>query len=397
MLLWSGQAVSELGTRSAEIALLLLVLALTGSPAKAGLVGFMSGLPYLLVGLPAGALVDRWDRKRLMLWCDAGRALAAVSLPVAIGVSALTFGQILVVAFLIGTFTAFARPAEFTALRHLVAPEQIPAAISQNEGRVYAAQLSGPPLGGFLFGLGRSLPFIADAVSYGLSYFALLLIHHPFQETRDQPKTHVRRDIVEGLHWIWGQPFVRGATLLAGAGNFISNGLALIIIVVARDHGASPTYIGLIFTLSAIGGLVGAAAAPRLQRKIAPGAGIIGYQAVYAALMPLFLFVPPILFGVLFALMLFGAPTLNAIFGAYDFALIPDRLMGRVSAGASVLTAGASPLSRLLAGLLLAAFGGDRTIEIWLLLAVGVALATAASRALRHPPDLSQAAGLPTR
>lgn len=395
MLLWTGQALSELGTRAAEIALPLLVLAVTGSAAKTGLVGFTSGLPYLLVGLPAGALVDRWDRKRLMLWCDAGRALTVLSLPLAIALNALTFGQILVAAFLIGAFTAFARPAEFSALRHLVAPEQIPAAISQNEARVYAAQLGGPPLGGLLFGLARSLPFIADAISYGVSFLTLLLIRQPFQETRETAKAQMRREIVEGAQWIWRQPFVRGAVLLAGAGNFISNGLALIIIVVATERGASPALIGLIFTLSAIGGLFGAAAAPRLQRKIPPALGIIGYQAVYAALLPLFLFVPPLLFGVLFALMLFGAPTLNAIFGAYEFALIPDRLMGRVNATASVLTAGASPLSRLLAGLLLAQFGGHGTIEIWIAVAVGVTLVTAASRALRNPPDLTQAARVP--
>lgn len=392
MFLWSGQAVSELGTRAAEIALPLLVLAFTNSPAKAGLVGFMSGLPYLVVGIPAGALVDRWDRKRLMLWCDAGRALTVLGLPIAIADNELTFAQILVTAFLMGTFTAFARPAEFSALRHLVAPEQIPAAISQNEARVYAAQLSGPPFGGLLFGLARSLPFIADALSYAVSFLTLLLIRRPFQENREPAKAHMRGDIVEGVQWIRRQPFVRGAVLLAGAGNFISNGLTLIIIVVARDRGASSTYIGLIFTLSAVGGLVGAAAAPRLQRKISPGLGIIGYQAVYAALLPLFLFVSPILFGVLFALMLFGAPTLNAIFGAYDFALVPDRLMGRVDAAASTLTAGASPLSRLFAGLLLAQLGGHGTIEIWIVLAVGVAIATAASSALRNPPDLTQAA-----
>jgi MFS family permease len=388
MLLWSGQAVSELGTRAAEIALPLLVLALTDSPAKAGLVGFMSGLPYLLLGVPAGALVDRWDRKRLMVLSDGARCLAALSLPVAIALHALTFDQILIVAFVIGAFSALASPAEFSALRQLIASEQISAAISQNQARVYAAQLSGPPLGGLLFGLSRALPFVADAVSYAISFFTLVLIRRPFQEARDKPDTHIGRDIVEGVQWIWRQPFIRGAVLLAAAGNFISNGLVLMIIVIARNRGASSTEIGLIFTLSAIGGLIGAAIAPRMQRRIPAGVGIVGYQAIYVALIPLFLIVPPIVFGLLFALMLLGAPTLNAIFGVYDFALIPDRLMGRVDSAASVLTAGVSPIARLTAGLLLADFGGNRTVEIWIVLATCVLLATARSRALRNPPDL---------
>jgi MFS family permease len=392
LLLWSGQAVSELGTRGAEIALPLLVLALTGSPAKAGIVGFSTGLPYFLFGLPAGALVDRWDRKRIMLWCEAGRAVAVSTLVTALALDRLTFIQIVLVGFAVGSFTVFARPAEFSALRHIVPQEQIPVAISQNEARVYAAQLAGPPLGGFLFGIGRALPFIVDALSYLVSFLALLFVRASFQEERVASTARLRHEVVEGLRWLRGNAFIRGAVLLAAGGNFVSNGLGLIVIVVAREQGTSPALIGAIFTLSAGGGLLGAAAAPRLQRRLPAALGIIGYQLVYAALIPLFIIVPPIFFGVLFAVMLFGAPTLNAIFGAYSFALIPDRLMGRVDAAAGVLTAGANPLSRLTAGILLSAIGGNATIAVWTGIAFMVALAAAASRAIRNVPELNDLA-----
>lgn len=389
MLLWGGQAVSELGTRIADIAVPILVLAITHSPAKAGIAGFASGLPYIIVGLYAGAIVDRVDRRRLMIACDLARMAAAASVPIAIAFGGLTYAQIVIAALVIGGGSAFAGPAEFSALRHVVPAQQLPAAISQNEARVYGAQLSGPPLGGFLFGLGRALPFIADAVSYALSLVSLLLIRRPLQGDTAMPRTQLLHDVIEGLRWIWGQPFVRSSTLRAGAGNFVSNGLALIIIVVARDRGASAAAIGFIFTLAATGGLLGAVVAPRVHRRLPPGPVIVGYHAAYAALIPLFLFVQPLAFGVLFGLMLFGAPALNAILGTLSFALVPDRLMGRVEAAASVVTAGASPVSRLSAGLLLGAVGGRRSIEIWLLIAVVVAVGVAVAPTLRQPPHVS--------
>jgi MFS family permease len=165
MLLWVGQAVSELGSRTAWIAYPLLVLALTGSPAKAGIVGSASRFPYVLFSLPAGALVDRWNRRRVMLICDAGRAAGVGSIAAVLATGHIAFIHILAVAFAEGTMTVFTGPAEFGAIRWIVPRERVAAAIAQNEGRVYAASLGGPPLGGLLFGLGRALPFFADALS----------------------------------------------------------------------------------------------------------------------------------------------------------------------------------------------------------------------------------------
>jgi predicted MFS family arabinose efflux permease len=388
MLLWSGQAVSALGTRTAQIAYPLLVLALTGSPARAGVVGFASGLPYLLFSLPAGALVDRWDRKRVLLACDAGRALAVGSLAVALAAGELTFAHIVVVAFVEGTFTVFVGPAEFGALRHVVPTQQIPTAISQNEARVYAASLSGPPLGGFLFGLGRGLPFVADAVSYVISFGTLLAIKSRFQDARLPSTTRLHIEIVEGVRWLWRQSFLRAATALAGAGNFVSNALALVIIVLAQREGASAATVGVIFALSAAGGLLGSAVAPALQRRVPAARAIVGYLWVYALLIPLLAVVPPLGLGVLFGLMLLGAPMLNAIFGAYQVALVPDRLMGRVDSAGGLVAAGAAPLGRLSAGVLLEAIGAVPTVFVFAGISAVTAFAALATRSIRHAPEI---------
>src|SRR5512147_2405277 len=102
MLLWSGQVVSAVGTQVSDLALPLLVLYLTGSPAQAGLVGAMSALPYVVFCLPAGALVDRWDRKRTMILCDTIRALSLGSLPLAYALGFLSLLQIYLVALIEG-------------------------------------------------------------------------------------------------------------------------------------------------------------------------------------------------------------------------------------------------------------------------------------------------------
>src|SRR5207248_5349483 len=150
LLLWTGQAVSVFGTRVAAIAYPLLVLSLTHSPAKVGLVSFANWIPAVLFGLPAGALVDRWDRRRVMIWCDLGRAAALASIVVALDAGVLTYPQVLAVAFCDRALGLLFGPAEVSALRHVVAPTQLARAIARNESREYSALLVGTPAGGAL-------------------------------------------------------------------------------------------------------------------------------------------------------------------------------------------------------------------------------------------------------
>jgi predicted MFS family arabinose efflux permease len=388
MLLWSGQAVSELGTRTAWIAYPLLVLAITGSPARAGIVGFANRVPFLLFSLPAGALVDRWNRKWIMLACDAGRAVGVGSVAAAIAVGHLAFAHILIVAFLEGTLTVFVGPAEFAAVRQIVPREQIPAAIAQNEARVYAASLAGPPFGGLLFAAGRALPFLADAVSYLVSFASLSAIRAEFQEAREPTASRLHAEIGEGMRWLWGQAFLRTTFLLAGAGNFVSNALVLVVIVLAKREGASSTTVGLIFALSAVGGLLGAALVPALQRRLSPSSVRIAYHSIYVVLIPLLTIAPPLWLGALVAAMLFGAPLLNALFGAYQVALVPDRLQGRVESIAGLIAAGAPPLGMLLAGFLLEGIGAHETVFFFAGVSFLVALVAIFSRPLRRIPPL---------
>src|SRR5262245_41906883 len=149
-LLWLGSIVSVLGSRISSIAYALLVLALTGSPIDAGLVGFTATIPYILVQLPAGALVDRWNRKRVMIVCDIARALALGSIVLALAFDAISIIQLMIVSFLEGSLYVFHSLAEPAAVQNIVHPRHLPLAISQIEARERGASLLGKPLGGFL-------------------------------------------------------------------------------------------------------------------------------------------------------------------------------------------------------------------------------------------------------
>src|SRR5207302_8651341 len=211
ILLWSGQVVSTVGTRVTGVAFPLLVLAQTHSPARAGLVGFAQTLPYMLFYLPAGALVDRWNRKRVMLVADAGRALALGSLGLALALHTFLLAQIIAVAFVEGTLFVFFSLSESAALPQIVPKEQLPTAVAQNQARIQGADLVGQPLGGTLFGLSRLLPFAADAISYAISFVSLLFVRPAFQAERERTPTRLRAEIAEGVVWLWRQPFLRAA------------------------------------------------------------------------------------------------------------------------------------------------------------------------------------------
>src|SRR6266516_6300693 len=184
VLLWSGQMISSVGTRVSMLAFPLLVLAITHSPAQAGLIGAMRALPYALLILPAGALVDRWNRKCVMILCDIGRAIALGSIPIALRLGHLTIAQLYIVSLVEGTLFTFFGLAETACLPQVVSKEQLPTAGAQGMVIDSVSELIGPSIGGVLYSIGRAVPFLTDAISYGASVVSLFLIKVQFQEER---------------------------------------------------------------------------------------------------------------------------------------------------------------------------------------------------------------------
>jgi len=224
LLLWSGQSVSMLGSSISGLAFPLLVLSLTHSPAQAGLVSALGVLPYAILGLPAGALVDRWNRKRVMIVCDGARLVAAGSIGVGVIVGHLTLLPIYLATLVSGTAFVFFSIAETSSLRHVVPVEQLPEAVSRNQVGSTACGLVGSLIGGALYQVRHAFPFLLDALSYGASVVGLMLISTGFQDERAVQTRQLRREVFDGIRWLMGQGLLRVMWALNAAMAFVGGG-----------------------------------------------------------------------------------------------------------------------------------------------------------------------------
>ncbi len=378
LLLWGGQLISDMGAGISQIAYPLLVLAVTGSPAQAGLVGALRALTYVLVILPSGAWLDRWDRRRVMIFCDVGRALVLASIFVTLAFGRLSIIQLYLTGFVEVLLETFFDIAGVSCLPQVVAKEQLPAALGRTQATTGVMNLVSPPLGGALFALRPLLPFLVDAISYIVSVCSLLLIRTPFQQQREAPVRNLYTDIAEGLRWLWNRPLLRTMALLTGGNVFFGAGQALIVIVVAQHHHASAATIGLIFGIGGLGGILGALVVSRVQQRFSFAQMIVSVLWLYAAFwLPLALLPSPPVLGLILALLFFIGPFYNVVYVSRRLAMTPDALQSRVNSVARLVGMGLAPLGLALTGLLLQYSGPQVTI----LLSVGgqVLLALVAS------------------
>jgi predicted MFS family arabinose efflux permease len=389
-ILWTAQVISTVGTRISSIAYPLLVLALYGSPARAGLVGFSQTLPFAIFFLPAGALTDRWNRKRVMLASDGIRALALGSIAIALTLGRLTLIQILIAAFVEGTFYVFFQLAEWAALPHIVTREQLPVALAQNQAREQGADLAGQPLGGILFGIAHALPFLADAVSYVVSFVSLLFIRPAFQAEHVQDRRSLRADVMEGIRWLWRERFLRATVGLVGITNFAMQALVLILIVRARHLGASPGLIGAMLAFFGAGAIVGAFIAPWVQRHIASRVVVVGCLWLWAAEMGVLSVMPnAISLGAVVGIVAINGPCVNVVVGTYRYQMVPDWLQARITSVARLVAWGPIPLGSLAAGLLLERFGSISSFLVLAGLVLAAAVVASLSPAIRRAPSLA--------
>ena len=385
MVLWSSQVVSTVGSRVTSIAFPLLVLAVTHSPAKAGVVGFAQTLPFLLLYLPAGAFIDRWDRKRTMLVCDAGRAVALGSIATTIALGWLSLAQVVVVALLEGSLFVLFDLAEGAALPQLVDRAQLPAAVAQNQARTQGADLVGQPLGGVLFSVAWLLPFLADSVSYLVSFAALQFIRRPLQQPGTWPPTPLRAEIAEGLRRVWRQPFLRVAVGVIGGVNLVFNALTLVLIVRAKELGAGPALIGAMFAFVGVGGLLGSFVAPWVRRSFAARSVVVTIGWLWVVQVGVLASLPnPLSLGVVSGLRSLAAPAFNVVVTSHVYDVTPDRLLGRVRSAARLVTWGSIPLGTLAGGFLTAALGAQPTLLILTGVMGGVAAAATLARGMRQ-------------
>ncbi|MEV0223792.1 MFS transporter [Streptomyces sp. NPDC050704] len=380
-LLWSGAAASFLSSRVSAAAYPLIVLWHTGSPLATSLVSFAALLPLLLVQLPAGALVDRWDRRRLMIVCEAGR-FAALGTAAAVVLSGTVSVPLLAaVAFVESSLNVFYRLAERGAVRNVVPAVQLPAALAGNEARGRAAGLVGQPGGILLHSLVRWAPFLFAAVGYLVSLGSLLLIRKDFQAERTARPGRLRAEVAEGMRWLWRQRFLRAALGIVAGSNVLFQVLSLALILMIKEEGRSPATLSIVVVLSGVGGMLGALSGGWWLKRLSQRTILVGGATAWAALMTSMALVrEPFALGALFA----GTSLVGAVFnvaaGVYQVRVTPDAMQGRVAATANLVGSGTNALGSLGGGLLLAAWGTTRSV-----LLVGGVMALLAALAALSP------------
>lgn len=357
-LLWLGQVFAELGSHASFVALPLLVLTLTGSASSAGLASLVMAVAALAARLPGGAAADRCDRRRVMAWCVAIRAVAMLVLAAALLTQRAPFALVVAVGALDAALGSAFRPAELATVRRLVLGRQLPAALALNQARAAAATLGGPPLGGLLFAIAKAAPFGANAVSYAVSLGCLLLMRarvRPEPPAGDAPPAG---GIAAGLLHLWTQPLLRFSALAGGIVNFAMSGVLFAVLVVSSDRGASGLSAGLTVAMAGAGGLAGSLLAPRAAAVLSPRRAIAATCWALAVLVPLMALAPvaPML-GLLLAACCVLVPLANVVLVSLQVLLTPDHLQGRVQAASGLIAMSLAPLGPFLAGVAIESLG----------------------------------------
>ena len=378
MLLQSGQLLSTFGGAFTTVAYPLLVLSLTHSPAKAGLVTFARFLPAPLIGLLAGAVADRVDRRRVMIAADAVRAIAVGCLAALVAFHPL-FWPIPLLAFVEGAGESFFGACQNLAMRAVVPTEQLADAVSVQVGRNAVVGLAGPPVGGALFTLARAIPFAADAASYAFSLVSLALMRTPFQQPRD---ADAATRLTDGLRFIWKQPFIRVTSFLFLVGNFAEPGLLFVVVVLARRQGLSGGEIGLLLAAFSAALLVGSMLTPYVRRRLSVPA-IVRLEQYCGCAVLAFLVVPSVyvLLAGLIPIAL-AIPFTDSVVISRRLELTPDALLGRVEAARTTIARSAMPLGPLIAGVLLSAVSARATVAVFAAFSVTLAVWATFSKAI---------------
>ena len=377
--LWLGQTVSLFGDQITLIALpLAAVLVLDADAAEMGYLTAAELVPHLLFSLPAGAWLERVERRRwLMIASDLARAGLLASIPVAYALDALTFGQLYAVAFLTGTLAVVFDISYMTLYVAVTKREDYVDANSLLNGSRAFSYVAGPSLGGILVQL-LSAPaaLLADAFSFIGS--ALFLTRIRAKEPPLEPALGGKwAQVKEGMSFIFRHSILRPSLISVAILNFFNFVFAALFILYAtRELGVRSGTLGIVLGAGAVGGLLGAAMAGRLGRRIGIGPSFVLGMVLFPA--PLLLV--PLAGGskALVLAMLFTAEFLSAVgvmildinAGAIITAFTPHRLRSRATGALRFVNYGVRPLGALAGGALGSAFGLRPTL--WFAAAAGL-------------------------
>ncbi|GLY39374.1 MFS transporter [Amycolatopsis sp. NBRC 101858] len=364
-LLWIGETSTKLGTGVTSVVLpLIAVTTLNATPFQIGLLSAAAWLPWLLVSLPAGAWVDRLRRHPIMLTCDATSLVVLASIPFAAWADTLTTTHLIVAAFLGGLSAVLFTTAYRAYVPTLVDSHDLVAANAALQGGEQAAQITGRGLGGLLAQLlGPAVALLVDVASFAVSAACLLTIRkREPRPVRAGNKTGVGREIIEGLRFTTGDPYLRPLTLFGALGNLAFAALqTLLVVFLVRDVGVSSMLVGVVLASTSVGGVVGAVAARPTARRFGTARGLLLWAmgtAPFALLIPLTTPGAGLVLAVI-GVFVIGAGLVAAtvIIISFRQTYCPPHLLGRVGASTQFLNYGAIPLGTLATGAFATAVG----------------------------------------
>ncbi len=380
----ASRAVSWAGSAMTLVALPLLLYQRTGSATLAGVLAGLEAVPYLLFGLLAGALVDRWDHRRTMVCTSVLSGLTMASIPIAHWAGLVTTAQLLVAAVLISTIFVFFDAAGFGAVPALVGRDAVASATGSMVSVSTLVNLVGPAIGGIgVTTLGAANVLAVDAASYLLGAALLSRVQWATAATSGAPEStrgrlvRIRTDIGEGLRYLWGHRVVRTLTLL-GAGNSVSGGAVsgLLVVVAVRQFGLpdDDARIGFLYVAAAGGSLLTSLLLGRVHRRFPVGMITLGALAVGWGALIGWSFATTWTVGLVVVVVWQASSSLAILNGiVVRQAVTPLRLQGRVNTTARMIAWGGTPLGAVLGGAAADAWG-TRTALLLASAGVGMSL-----------------------
>ncbi len=372
VLLWTGQTVSEVGSSVTQLALpLLAVITLDATTFEVGALAACTQLAFLLLALPAGAWVDRWRRRPVLIWADIGRLVVIGSIPIADALGVLYLPQLFVVAIVAGALTVFFDVAYQSYLPVLVEPEDLVDANGKLGASQAFGQVAGPSFGGALVGaFGAGYAVAIDALSFLFSAVMTIAIRR--EEPRPEPRAADRRlrdEIKEGLAFVFGHPILRKVVGCTATSNFFSGATFAVMTVFLVRTLESPIWvIGVVFSIGSLGGLIGGLLAGRIGKAVGT-ARIIWLSQVVVGPFALFAVIAFPGWGLtLVAISIFvvsvGSVIYNTAQVSYRQSICPPALLGRMNASVRFVVWGTLPLGALFGGIMGSVVGVRQTLLI---------------------------------
>ena len=361
-----GQGISSFGDAITNTALPILVLALTGSGFVMGVVGVLSTLPDLVIGLPAGAYADRWDRRKMMFGADLGRAVLTAVIPISVWLGGPTLALIFLVTVPLNVLRVLWMAAFTAAVPGLVGRGLIARANAIFEAFFTVGWIVGPALAGFLSAtIGPGATIAIDAITFAVSAAALLLVRRSLRPQARTEPTHLLADIREGIAYVARQPTLRAVLALWTTVSVINAGLTSgLIFYVTIDRGLGSDVVGLVLSAFAVGMLGGSLIAARMAFRAVGAVMLVGNVVMGITLVIVATDAPvPILVGAAFVAGILEA-NVGVSYLTLRTQLSPDALLGRIGATARTLSVGLMPIGALVAGILLDAAGGTATLAL---------------------------------